>query len=183
MMLPSLLPMLMRYREAVAGERRLGRRTALVGAGYFFVWTVVGIAAFPVGAALAEIAMRHDPVSRAMPLVAGGVVVAAGLLQLTAWKARRLTCCREAPASPSPAGGAAAWRHGLDLGIRCVRCCANLMAIGLVLGVMDLRAMAAVTIAITAERVAPAGAAVPRTVGAVVVGAGALLILRAAGLG
>src|SRR5205823_544729 len=55
MMLPSLVPMLRRYREAVGGqgEARLGRLTVLVGAGYFFVWTVVGIGAFPLGVALA----------------------------------------------------------------------------------------------------------------------------------
>ncbi len=37
MMLPSLVPMLWRYRQAVGrtGEARLGRLTALVGAGYF----------------------------------------------------------------------------------------------------------------------------------------------------
>src|SRR5713101_4321810 len=49
MMLPSLVPMLRRYRQAVgkAGETSLGRLTALVGVGYFFVWTVFGMAAFP----------------------------------------------------------------------------------------------------------------------------------------
>src|SRR5829696_7694655 len=42
MMLPSLVPMLWRYRQAVGrtGETLLGRLTALVGVGYFFVWTV-----------------------------------------------------------------------------------------------------------------------------------------------
>src|SRR6266404_3909825 len=51
MMLPSLAPMLWRYRQAVgrAGETRLGRLTALVGVGYFFVWTVFGMAAFSLG--------------------------------------------------------------------------------------------------------------------------------------
>src|SRR5438552_3490038 len=51
MMLPSLVPMLWRYRQAVGrtGETRLGRLTALVGVGYFFVWTVFGIAAFSAG--------------------------------------------------------------------------------------------------------------------------------------
>src|SRR5918999_3286808 len=49
MMLPSLVPMLRRYRRAVGrpGETRLGRLTALVGVAYFFMWTVFGIAAFP----------------------------------------------------------------------------------------------------------------------------------------
>jgi len=53
MMLPSLMPMLWRYRQAVGktGETRLGRLTALVSIGYFFVWTVFGMAAFPLGVA------------------------------------------------------------------------------------------------------------------------------------
>jgi predicted metal-binding membrane protein len=44
MLLPSLVPMLWRYRQAVGrtGETRLGRLTALVGVGYFFVWIVFG---------------------------------------------------------------------------------------------------------------------------------------------
>jgi predicted metal-binding membrane protein len=57
------------------------------------------------------------------------------------------------------------------------------MAILLGLGVMDLRAMAVVTAAITLERLAPAGERVARAIGAVVVGTGLLLIARAAGLG
>ena len=53
--------MLRRYRNAVdrRGETRLGRLTTLVGAGYFFVWTVFGVVAFAVGAALASIEMRQ----------------------------------------------------------------------------------------------------------------------------
>jgi predicted metal-binding membrane protein len=44
-------------------------------------------------------------------------------------------------------------RHGLCLGLHCSYCCAGLTAILLVIGVMDLRAMAVVTAAITVERV------------------------------
>jgi predicted metal-binding membrane protein len=57
------------------------------------------------------------------------------------------------------------------------------MAILLVTGVMDLRAMAVVAAAIIVERLAPAGERVARATGAVVVGAGLFLIARAAGLG
>ena len=98
MMLPSLIPMLWRYRQAVAriGETRLGP-TAWVGVGYFCVWTVVGIAAFPVGVALAAVAMEQPALARAVPIAGGVVVLIAGALQLTAWKARHLACCREAP--------------------------------------------------------------------------------------
>src|ERR1700736_939709 len=59
MMLPSLVPMLWRYRQAVGrtGETRLGLLTALVGVGYFFVSTMFGMAAFSLGVALAAIEM------------------------------------------------------------------------------------------------------------------------------
>src|SRR5580700_3777350 len=57
MMLPSLVPMLARYRQAVAatGATRLGSLTLIVGVGYFLVWTLVGLATFPLGVLLAGI--------------------------------------------------------------------------------------------------------------------------------
>ena len=82
-----------------------------------------------------------------------------------------------------PADAETAWRHGLCLELRCGYCCAGLVAILLVIGVMDLRAMAVVAAAITVERLTPAGERVARAIGAVVVGAGLVLIARAAGLG
>jgi predicted metal-binding membrane protein len=187
MMLPSLVPMLQRYRQAVSrtGETRLGPLTAIVGAGYFLVWTAFGIAVFPLGAALAEIEMQQPALARAVPIAVGAVVLIAGVLQLTPWKARHLTCCREAPGRGStlPADAVTAWRHGLRLGIHCSQCCAGLIVILLVSGVMDLRVMAVVMAAITVERLAPAGERLARTIGAIVVGAGVFLIARAAGLG
>jgi predicted metal-binding membrane protein len=187
MMLPSMIPMLRRYRQAVGrtGETRLGRLTALVAAGYFLVWTVFGIAAFPLGVALAAIAMQQPALARAVPIAAGAVVLIAGFLQLTAWKARHLAYCREAPerGRTLPADSYTAWRHGLRLGLHCCNCCGGLMGILLVIGVMDLRTMALVGGAITVERLAPAGERVARAIGVVVVGVGLVLIGRAAGLG
>jgi predicted metal-binding membrane protein len=184
MMAPSLVPSLSRYREAVGGrgEPRLGRRTALVGIGYFSVWTAIGLAAFVPGVALSAIVMREPALSRAVPYAGGAVVLIAGSLQLTAGKSRRLACCRQAP-GPLPADAGTAWRHGVCLGLRCVRCCANLMAILLALGVMDLRVMAVVTAAISAERLAPVGQPVARAIGLTAVAAGVFLLARAAGLG
>jgi predicted metal-binding membrane protein len=185
MMLPSLVPMLWRYRHAVGrtGEPALGRLTALVGVGYFFVWTVFGLAAFPLGVGLGSIEMQQPVLARVVPIAVGMVVLIAGCLQFTAWKARQLSCCREAPGRvrtlPSDAG--TAWRHGMRLGLQCSACCAGPMVILLVIGVMDLRAMAAVGAAITVERLAPAGERVARAIGAVVVAVGLFLIVRAAG--
>lgn len=187
MMLPSLVPMLLRYRAAVvgAGGTRLGRLTALVGVGYFFVWTLAGMVAYPVGAALMEITMQLPPVASVVPIAASGVVVVAGALQFSAWKAHQLACCRgtHARRASLPANPTTAWRHGLRLGLHCVYCCAGLTAILLVIGVMDLRAMALVAAAITLERLAPAGERVAKVIGIVIVGAGALSMARAIGLG
>src|SRR5689334_7601094 len=72
MMLPSLMPMLWRYRQAVGrtGETRLDRLTALVGVGYFSMWTVLGMAAFALGVALASIEMKLPALARAVPVAA-----------------------------------------------------------------------------------------------------------------
>jgi len=187
MMLPSLVPMLWRYRQAVGqtNPTRLDRLTLLVGVGYFVVWTVFGIAAFPLGLALAAIVMKQPALARAVPITTGVVVLIAGALQLTAWKARHLAWCREAPGHgvTLPADAGAAWRHGLSLGLHCAHCCAALMVMLLVLGVMDLRVMAIVTAAITVERLAPAGERIARAIGVGVVVGGLFLIARAAGLG
>jgi predicted metal-binding membrane protein len=186
MMLPSLVPMLWRYCQAASrtGEMRLGRLTALVGAGYFLVWTALGMAAFPVGVALAAIEMQLPALARAVPIATGVVVLLAGAMQFTAWKAHQLACCRASGRCGSlPADAGTAWRLGLRLGLHCCCCCAGLTAVLLVVGVMDLRAMAVMTAAITVERLAPAGERVARAIGALAAGAGLFLIARAAGLG
>jgi predicted metal-binding membrane protein len=187
MMLPSLVPMLWRYRQAVrrTGTMRLGQLTALVGLGYFVVWTAVGMAAFPLGVAVAAVEMTDPALARAVPFSGGVAVLIAGSLQFTAWKARQLACCREVPGSGRsvPADAGTAWRHGLRLGVHCAYCCGGLTAILLVVGIMDVRVMAVVAAAITVERLAPAGERVARAIGAVALGSGLLLIGRAAGLG
>jgi predicted metal-binding membrane protein len=183
MMLPSLAPMLWRYRQAVMADgNRLGRLTALVGVGYFLVWAVIGAIVFPVGVALATIEMQQPALSRAVPIAAGAVVLIAGLLQFTAWKMRHLDCCRHSLACDGslPADAATAWRYGLRLALHCAQCCAGLIAILLIVGVMNLAAMAVVAAAITVERLVPAGQRVAHVMGVIIVGAGLFLIARAA---
>jgi predicted metal-binding membrane protein len=160
--------MLSRYREALP--------CTLAATGYFAVWTLCGVVVFPLGLALAELAMRMPSVSRAVPFATGVVVLIAGILQFTAWKKRQLACCRAAPWRAHAAGAGAAWRQGLRVGVHCLNCCAGLTAVLLVLGVMELRAMVFVTIAIAAERLAPAGERVARGFGTAIIASGVYLI-------
>jgi predicted metal-binding membrane protein len=192
MMLPSLVPMLWRYRLAIEcaaarppHEARAVRLTAVAASGYFFVWSASGLAVFPVGAGLAAVAMQQPALSRAVPAATAVVVLIAGALQFTRWKARHLGCCRDAPGPGRtlPAEAGTAWRHGLHLGWHCCLCCGGLMAVLLALGVMDLAVMAAVSVAITAERLAPGGDRVARVLGGILVATGSILAARAAGLG
>lgn len=148
MMLPSAAPDLWRYRQASLG--------------YLFVWTILAIALFPLSAALAHTG----------PIVSGTVVLLAGALQFTPWKTRQL-----ARVHAPPADAVTPWRLGLRLGLHSAQCCVGLMSIPLVLGMMDLRLMALITAAITAERLAPP---VARATGTLAIAAGLFLIARSA---
>jgi predicted metal-binding membrane protein len=184
MMLPSLVPELWRYRAVVGGVGavRLDWLTTLVGIGYFFVWTLLGAAVFPLGVVVVSIVARQPALARLVPITAGVVVLVAGALQFTAWKARQLAH-RGEPFRSVQGDAGSAWRHGIQIGVDCAQCCAGLMVIPVVIGIMDLWVMAAVTAAITAERLAPAGVRVARGVGVVSVAVGLLLIVHAAGFG
>ena len=144
MMLPVLMPALIRNpRLRTRGE------AGWMSAGYFTVWILLGALLFPAGILFAELAMRTPAVAAAVPLSGGAILLAAGLLQFTAWKARRLECCR------MPCSQGSAFRQGLRLGWRCCYCCAGLTAASLVMGVMNLAAMVLVAGATAWERLAP----------------------------
>ncbi|OXI35035.1 hypothetical protein CFB89_10075 [Burkholderia sp. AU16741] len=186
MMLPVFAPQLWHYRQ------RIGARTArsawlvvVAGVAYFSVWIALGALVFPAGVALTTAAARLPALARGIPFAAGAVVLAAGTLQFSGWKARRLACCRHEAAHGGHwprAAAFTAWRYGVHAAIRCGACCANLMVVALAAGMMDLRVMAAVAVAIAAERMAPAGGRVARIIGCAVVVAGMAMIAGAAGL-
>jgi predicted metal-binding membrane protein len=182
MMLPSLVPVLSRYRRSVRGVDgvRAYGLTALVGAGYFVVWAVLGTAAYAAGAGIMAVEMRWGEAAQWLPAASGMVLLVAGAVQFTPWKARQLALCRRESEDGRPFATAASgvWRHGLELGVRCSRSCGSLMLALLAIGMMDLAAMAAVTLAITAERLAPAPLRVARMAGAAIVVVGVLTIAR-----
>ena len=173
MMLPSIAPALWRWSTRIRDRGRL----ALIAAGYFSIWIALGVGVFLVGVALAALAMNASEIARATPITGGVVVLVAGALQFTRWKAHHLALCREVWATPRNA--AAALKCGLRLGLHCSLSSAGLTAILLIVGLMDLRVMAAVTAAITIERLAPDGQRVARAIGAAVLVAGMALVISA----
>ena len=146
MMLPSAVP-------AAGRVARLARRNTTVPfvAGYLAVWTVYGLAAYGLYRFLTSLDTGWLAWDGRGPWVAGAVIVAAGIYELTPLKRRSLHRCRSArhPESPLRSGVA----HGLD----CVTCSGGLMAVLFVLGVMSLFWMALVAVAIFAEKVLPHG--------------------------
>lgn len=183
MMLPSLAPALWRYRVSlgVASPARGSGMTLLVGMAFFAVWATIGALVFPIGVEVARVVMNQPVVARSVPMLGGAILLLAGLLQHTGWKARRLEFCREGVTHLTPvAGPRVALRHGWCLGLHCVRSCAGFTAVVLTAGVMDLRVMTLVTVAITAERLARNGAGVARAIGVVGVAVGLAVMVRLA---
>jgi predicted metal-binding membrane protein len=185
MMLPSLVPMLLSYRDSVRGPdgTHLGRLTALAGAGYFFVWAVFGALSYSVGVSLVAAEMHWPTLARSVPIAIGVVLLLAGTIQFTAWKSRELAHCRrmQSVGTLSP-DARRAWQYGLRLGVHCSLCCSGLMVVLLVTGVMSLGAMAVVGIAITVERLAPNPRRAACVTGVVVIAVGVLMIARPLGL-
>ena len=146
MMLPSAVP-------AAGHMARLARRnaTVLFVAGYLAVWTVYGLAAYGLYRFLSSLDIGRLAWDERGPWVAGAVIVAAGIYELTPLKRRNLRRCRSARHSES------ALRSGLAHGRDCVGCSGGLMAVLFVLGVMSLFWMALVAVAIFVEKVLPHG--------------------------
>jgi predicted metal-binding membrane protein len=125
--------------------------------------------------------MQWSALARAVPLLTGFVLLLAGCLQLTPWKARQLALCRLAPvcAGTPPGRPENAWRHGVRLGVHCALCCSGFMIILLVVGTMNLAAMAILAAAITIERMVPRPIVVARAMGVAIIVAGVVAISRA----
>jgi predicted metal-binding membrane protein len=184
MMLPSLVPALRGYYQVVdrpGATLHPARSTAAMAVGYYAVWALVGVAMVPSGAALASLERWLPALAHARPLLVGVVAILAGAVQFSRWKARHLTRCRAMPKGngSSPARGTVGWRHGVRLGVHCCLSCAGPMAILLAAGVMNPRAMAVATLAITVERLAPDGVRAARALGVLAIAAGLLIAARA----
>jgi predicted metal-binding membrane protein len=188
MMLPSASPMVLLYARVMRGAEAQGhtsRAPAAITAfasGYLAVWILFSLVAVVVQWGLERFGALSAMMSLGPGLLAGGLLIAAGLYQLTPLKAACLAHCR-APASFLAAhwrnGVSGAWRMGLTHGLYCLGCCAVLMALLFVGGVMNLIWIAGLALLVAVEKLAPFGAAVVKAVAAVLIAGGAALIWAA----
>lgn len=160
MMLPSAAPMILAFHALEAGRQLggAGKATWMFVAGYLALWTFVGLGAF-VAASMAEaLAARLALSSLFAARLAGALLVVAGLYQLTPLKDRCLATCRTPLTFLMTAwreGLAGAFVMGLRHGTWCFGCCALLFIVLFPLGVMNLGAMAVITLLICAEKLLP----------------------------
>ena len=152
MMLPSAAPMIVLGRG--------GRRPYFLALGYLLAW-----AAFSVGAtALQWLLTRSFLVTPMMELSsarAGALVlVVAGVYQWTPLKRACLTTCQSPMAFLTQrwrSGSFGAFRMGIEHGASCVGCCWALMLLLFAGGVMNLTVIAALTVFVAFEKLAPLG--------------------------
>jgi predicted metal-binding membrane protein len=161
MMLPSVAPMVVGHARLQAAGRDRGRPAASVSvafvAGYLVSWATAGLLGYALFQGVRSLDVGFLAWANAGPYVAGGVIFAAALYQLSVPKDACLRHCRNSSMllerwHPGRAGALA---MGLEHGLACVGCCWALMAALFALGVMSIAWMAFIAALIAAERLLP----------------------------
>jgi predicted metal-binding membrane protein len=188
MMFPSIAPMVLMYVRIQGGKRAKGQEaafgaTAVFVAGYLLTWSTAGLVGYTVLWAGHELSPGFLAWDQAGPYVAGAVILAAAIYQLTPLKDVCLTKCR----SPFDflltawrPGRVGALRMGIEHGGWCVGCCWALMAALIALGVMSVGWMVFVAALIAVEKLLPWRAVANRSV-AILLGVLALAVAFAPG--
>ncbi len=183
MMFPASAPMILTFSAIQARKRAAARPYVPVSvftASYMLVWALLGVVAFGFAAGLDRLAERSDLLMTSWPRIVGGLIVAAGVYQLTPLKNTCLSKCRS-PVSFLLAhwrdGWLGAFIVGFLHGIYCAGCCWLLFLILVPLGVMNLVAMAAVTVVVFAEKTLPGGEWTARAASAGLISYGLLVLV------
>jgi predicted metal-binding membrane protein len=145
MMLPSTSPLVLLY-----AKRSTAAHSALLTVGYLLVWAAIGLAAY-------EVSMRLPDPSN---VVVGGVLIAAGLYQLTPLKTACLKRCRNPVdflVTHWHPGRMGALRLGVEHGAYCLGCCWALMAVLVIAGAMSLLWVVAIALVVAGEKLLPHG--------------------------
>jgi predicted metal-binding membrane protein len=163
MMFPSIAPMVLTFGFVQRRRRDRGWVERAVSSwvfvgGYLLTWTAFGLLAYGLFVAVRSLSIPELSWNRGGSYLAGGVILAAAIYQITPAKDACLGRCR-APLDfvlthwrDGPAG---ALRMGVVHGAWCVGCCWALMAALFALGVMSLTWMIVVAGLIAVEKLLP----------------------------
>jgi len=181
-MYPTAAPMIMAFARIHNDRRARGQAfvpTWVFGGSYLALWSATGVLAYGVALAGDELADRSAWISDNAPRLGGGLLIAAGLYQLTPLKDVCLSKCRTPMSflmNSWRSGLDGAVRMGLEHGAYCLGCCWLLFLILFPLGMMNIAVLALVTILIFAEKVLPLGRQIARTAGVGLLAYGAVVI-------
>jgi predicted metal-binding membrane protein len=160
MMFPSSLPMVLAYARVAGAFRARGRSgstSAFVG-GYLVSWAIYGLLAYGLFDLVRSLSIGVLRWDRGGRYLAGGVVVAAALYQLTPAKDACLRRCRgplEFLTEEWRDGRRGALWMGALHGAWCVGCCWALMAALFAVGVMSVGWMIFIAALIAIEKLLP----------------------------
>jgi predicted metal-binding membrane protein len=132
--------------------------TAIFILGYLVVWTIYSVVAALAQAGLHAAALLSPPMAATSPLLAGGLLVAAGVFQRAPLKRACLAACRSPLSFPMTGwreGRAGAFVMGFRHGLYCLGCCWALVALLFAAGVMHLLWVAAIAVAARRDPAAP----------------------------
>jgi predicted metal-binding membrane protein len=180
MMAPAATPTVLLYARVQRHAQRRAHTGAFVS-GYFLAWLACSLVATALQFAL-ESADLLSAATMGVQVrwLSAAVLVGAGLYQLSPWKNACLSHCRAPAAFLSRhyrPGAGGALRLGLHHGAFCLGCCAALMALLFVGGVMNLAWIAALSGLVLAEKLLPAGRAIGIAAGLVLIGWGVAMLL------
>lgn len=169
MMLPGAAPMILLY-ATIARQRQSSHAfsSGVFAAGYLAVWAVFSVGAVALQFGLERAALLSPMMETTSIVLAGGVLVAAGLYQWTPLKQGCLRKCRsplEFILTQWREGMRGAFVMGLRHGCYCLGCCWLLMLLLFVGGVMNLAWITGLALFILIEKGAPAGHWIGRAAG------------------
>lgn len=158
MMFPTAAPVILAFGRIQANKRAREAPyvpTAVFVLAYLVVWSLAGVAAFVVAGWAESLAADRAWFDDNAARLGAGLLVLAGVYQLSPLKRVCLSRCRT-PLSFILSYWKPGYRGALTLGLRhgayCMGCCWMLFAILFPLGIMNVAAMAVITAAIFAEK-------------------------------
>ena len=185
MMLPSAAPLLLLFARMMRKEKDKGAPyvpTGVFALGYVIMWAAFSAIATGAQWGLEASGLLSGIMVGTSAVLGAGLLIAAGVWQLTPWKNACLRHCRSPIGFLSAhwrPGRTGAFKMGLAHGAFCLGCCWFLMALLFYGGVMNLYWIIGLALYILIEKLLPAGARIGQLTGVILIAWGATLLFYA----